>query len=123
VARPPGVRAHRVDLVDPSTGAYLRVDWTDSPKEDPEADWREQSRAFATRHDDYREIRLESVDYQDAAAIWEYRYRDGGAMLHAYNLGFVAGDRGYALNVQTPPSDWERMEPMFEDLVRTFRPQ
>ncbi|MBW3657741.1 MAG: serine/threonine protein kinase [Actinobacteria bacterium] len=112
----------RVDLVDPASGAYLRVDWTDSPKADPEADWQEQSEAFAARHDDYRELRIEEVDYADAAAIWEYTYRAGGAALHAYNLGFVAGARGYALNFQTRADDWEAMEPMFEDFLRTFRP-
>ncbi|MBW3618984.1 MAG: protein kinase [Actinobacteria bacterium] len=112
----------RTDLVDPSGGAYLRVDWTDEPKPDPEADWREQSQAFASRHDDYRELRIASVDYQDAAAIWEYTYRDGGADLHAYNLGFVAGGRGYALNLQSHASDWDEVEPLFDDMMASFRP-
>lgn len=115
---------NRIDLVDPDTGAYLRLDWTDDPKPDPEADWERQSEAFAESHEGYEEIRIEPVDYRDYdAAMWEYEYAEGGDRFHAYNLGFVAGDRGYALNYQTPASTWDEMRDLFEGFRSSFQPR
>ena len=114
---------NRIDLVDPDTGAYLRMDWTDDPKPDPEADWERQSDAFAESHEGYEEIRIEPVDYRDYdAAMWEYEYSEAGGRFHAYNLGFVAGGRGYALNYQTPASAWDEMRDLFEGFRSSFQP-
>lgn len=129
VAHPPGWKVrpdggNRVDLVDPDTGAYLRMDWTDDPKPDPVADWEEQSEAFARNHEDYEEIRIEPVEYRDYdAALWEYEYSEGGGRFHAYNLGLTTGDRGYALNFQTPAASWEELRELFEGFTSSFRPR
>ena len=114
---------NRVDLVDPDTGAYLRVDWTDEPASDPEADWEAKEPGFADRYPSYERIRLEDVGYRDyPAAMWEYTYTADGQDLHAYNLGFVAAEHGYALNYQTPASAWDDMEPLFDDIRASFEP-
>lgn len=129
VAHPPGwtVRdegGNRVDLVDPDTGAYLRMDWTDDPKPDPVADWEEQSEAFARSHEEYEEIRIEPVEYRDYdAALWEYEYSEGGGRFHAYNLGLTTGERGYALNFQTPAASWDELRGLFEGFTSSFRPR
>lgn len=113
----------RVDFRDPDTGSYLRVDWTDQPKDDPVADWRAQAKDYASRHDGYQEIRIEPYDYRDYnAAIWEFRYRSGGSQLHVANLGFVTGDRGYALLFQTPESHWDGSQDIYATFRETFRP-
>jgi eukaryotic-like serine/threonine-protein kinase len=113
----------RVDISDPQSGSYLRIDWTDEPRPDPVADWRHQSHGFAARHEGYQEVGIEPYDYRDYdAAVWEFRYRDGGADLHAVNLGFVTGDRGYALFFQTHEENWSDSQDTFATFQDTFRP-
>lgn len=114
----------RVDFRDPDTGSYLRVDWTDQPKDDPVADWRAQAQGYASRHDGYREIRIERYDYRDYnAAMWEFRYRSGGSQLHVANLGFVTGGRGYALLFQTPEGRWDDSQDIYAKFRESFRPR
>lgn len=113
----------RVRIRDPESGSYLLVDWTDEPRPDPVADWRSQSQTFASRHEGYQEIRIEPFDYRDYnAAVWEFRYRDQGVDLHVANLGFVAGDRGYALYFQTHEDQWQSSQPTFASFRQTFQP-
>ena len=111
----------RTDFTDPATGSYLRVDWTDEPGESPEAAWRAQSKDFGARKANYREIRIEPTTYQGhKAALWEYTYEEGGATLHAYNLGFVTDEFGFALNFQTSQAQWEASQPLWEQLKAGF---
>lgn len=113
----------RVDLVDPDTGAYLRLDWTDQPKDDPVADWERQSEAFAERHADYEEIRIEPIEYRGYdAAIWEYAYSEGGQRFHAVNVGLTTGECGYALNLQTPAERWEELGELIVPFSASFEP-
>ena len=113
----------RTDFVDPATGTYLRVDWTDEPGDSPEEAWRQQSKSFGAEKENYREISIEPTTYKGFdAALWEYTYREGGADLHAYNLGFVTGDYGFALNFQAAESRWEADKAMFEQLKAGFEP-
>ena len=117
---------NRTDFVDPATGAYLRVDWTDSPGDDAAADWERQSDAFAQRHEGYEELGITRTTYKGStnAALWEYRYRDGGATLHAYNLGFVLPSKsyGFALNFQASEGQWQAQQQTWEQLKAAFTP-
>ena len=107
IAHPPGWSVvPRTDTItdfrDPATGSYLRVDWTDTPKDDPAQDWREQAVVFARNHANYQELGIEPTTYRDYnAAMWEFTY-GSGTTVHATNLGFVTGGRGYALLFQAP---------------------
>lgn len=113
----------RTDFIDPASGTYLRVDWTDEPGDSAEEAWRQQSASFASRKDDYREIRIDSTSYKGfEAALWEYTYSEGGEALHAYNLGFVTGDYGFALNFQAAEERWKKDEEMFDQLKAGFEP-
>ena len=115
-----------IDLVDPATGDYLRVDWTDAPGEDALAAWEQQEAAFATSHEGYEQLQLKAVDYQDSptAALWEYRWTEGDSPLRAYNLGFVTGDGeyGFALNFVTDESNFEASQPLWDHFMETFGP-
>lgn len=128
VAYPPGwdIRprsGNRTDYVDPSSGAYLRVDWTDDPAGDPYADWQAYSQQFAAAHEGYRQLRLERSTYKGYdAAVWEYVYREGGVRLHAVNLNVTTGQRGYALNFQTHAEDWEELSGLFPVMKSGFEP-
>jgi hypothetical protein len=113
VSHPPGwqvitVDGTRTDIRDPDSGTYLRLDWVNE-RRDPVGAWEAFEPAFASSHGGYDRIRIAPTTYKgDRAALWEYRYEDGGVRLHAYNLGVNAGGQGFALNLQSHDSDWEQ---------------
>jgi serine/threonine protein kinase len=126
VAHPPGwqVRSRggtRTDIVDPDTGSYLRLDWTATPGPSPEAAWESQSKSFGARHDDYQEVRIEPTTFKGFdAAEWEFTYTDGGARLHAIDLGFVTDTHGFALNFQTHERRWDDSQDVFDAFKASF---
>jgi eukaryotic-like serine/threonine-protein kinase len=129
IAHPPGWnvargrRDHTVFIRESGTGTYLLVEWTPDPKPDPVADWQAQSDYFATRHEGYVELRIEPYTYRDYnAAMWEFRYQDGGTVLHAGNLGFVTAGRGYALYFQTREPNWNASQDTFARFREAFDP-
>jgi eukaryotic-like serine/threonine-protein kinase len=129
IARPPGwevalgSRDHTVFIREPGTGTYLLVEWTPDPKPDPVADWEEQSKYFADRHEGYEELRIEPFPYRDYnAAIWEFRYRTGETVLHAANLNIVTGGRAYALYFQTREERWHASQATFTGFRQAFNP-
>lgn len=115
-----------VDFRDPTTGTYLRVDWTDTPGDDAAEAWRNLEKGFASRHDNYRRIRIEDVDFKDfeEAALWEFTWTSGGTQLHAYDLGVVANDgtNGFALNFVTREENWDASQQQWERFLESFRP-
>jgi hypothetical protein len=113
-----------VDIEDPGSNAYLRIDWTDEPKDDPVADWQAQAENFAARHSGYQEHRIEAYPYRDYnAAMWESSWDSGGTRVHSGNLGFVVGgERGYALNFVTADADWQRLQSTYQSFQDTFQP-
>jgi len=127
IAHPPGWSVvPRTDTItdfrDPATGSYLRVDWTDTPKDDPAQDWREQAVVFARNHANYEELGIGPTTYRDYnAAVWEFTY-GSGTTVHATNLGFVTGDRGYALLFQTPEDIWAPSQGLNQQFRDAFRP-
>jgi hypothetical protein len=127
IAHPPGWSVvPRTDTItdfrDPATGSYLRVDWTDTPKDDPAQDWREQAVVFAGNHANYQELGIGPTTYRDYnAAVWEFTY-GSGTTVHATNLGFVTGGRGYALLFQTPEGIWASSQGLNQQFRDAFRP-
>ena len=127
VAHPPGWQVRpldgtRTDITDPSTGTYLRVDWTDTPGPSPEGAWESLSQSFGARHEAYEEIRIEPTTFKGLdAAIWEYAYSARGARLHAVNLGMVTDRHGFALNFQTSEDRWEASQSQFEAFKASFQ--
>jgi eukaryotic-like serine/threonine-protein kinase len=113
-----------IDFRDPDTGTYLRVQWTTSPGSSPEGAWETQAESFAAGHEGYQEIGITPTTYRGYdAAVWEFIYSEGGARLHAADLGFVIGDDyGFALYFQTHEEDWAASQQLFEQLKSAFRP-
>ncbi|HEX6425892.1 MAG TPA: serine/threonine-protein kinase [Acidimicrobiales bacterium] len=115
--------AYRLDLVDPESGSFLRVEWTDSPKSDVVEDWRAQAESFESRNASYREIDIAPFDYRDYdAALWEFTHTSGGETLHTGNLGLLANGRAYALMFRTPERLWDDSQPLFEQFRQAFQP-
>ena len=110
------------DLRDPATGSYLRIDWTDTPGADPAQAWRELAVGFARTHDNYQELGIGPTTYRDYnAAVWEFTY-GSGTTVHATNLGFVTGGRGYALLFQTPEDVWASSQGLSQQFRDDFLP-
>ena len=92
---PPGwevrpVTANRIDFRDPSTGSFVRAEWTGEPGADVAGTWRADEPGFAARNANYQQIGITEVAYRDyPAALWEFRHGSGEG-LHTGNLGFVA---------------------------------
>jgi hypothetical protein len=124
VAIPEGWRrvqrsATAVDFREPGGFRYLRVDQTNSPKDDPVADWTRQEASVRQRLSGYQRIRIVPVDYRDyKTADWEFTYSN----THVLNRGMNTGAKGYALYWSTPKSQWNASRPMFDVFARTFRP-
>lgn len=116
--------ASGTDFTDPASGTYLRVAHTSTPGPSALGAWHSLSKDFASRHSGYETIRIAPTRFKGSsnAALWEYRYSEGGAVLHAVDLGFVIGHDGYALNFQTHESDWAGSQRRFEDFKSSFRP-
>jgi hypothetical protein len=111
-----------VDFEDPETGAYMRVDWTDTPGDSAVGAWEAAEPDLEARLPDYERITIEPTTFQsyDEAALWEYTW-GGEQALHAINLGFVTGEYGFALNYQAPEADWDALQETFETFKDTFR--
>ncbi|MDQ3620815.1 MAG: protein kinase [Actinomycetota bacterium] len=111
------------DFSDPASSTYLRVDWTDEPGPDAAAAWEQQASTFSQDHANYQEITIEETNFKgaDTAAIWEFTYDEGGATLHALDLGFADDEYGFALYFQTLEEDWAGSQETFEQIKRSFR--
>jgi serine/threonine protein kinase len=109
---------------DPDSDRYLLVDQTDDPKGDPKADWERQEAARAPRMRDYDRIRIETVDYFERAADWEWTYTHADyGPVHVVNRGFVtSADRGYALYWLVPADEWNGSDDELAVFRETFRP-
>ena len=126
ISRPPGWAVQRrgtlTDFRDPDSGAYLRVDYRQPPGPSPEGAWYAFEPRFAADNANYRRVQITPTTYNGhRAAIWEFTYTGGGAELHAIDLGFIAGNYGFALNFQTRAADWERLQPVFEGFKASFK--
>ncbi|MCU1377303.1 MAG: Serine/threonine protein kinase [Acidimicrobiales bacterium] len=95
--------AGSVDIGSPA-GDYFRVDTVDEPSDDPKAAWEAQEQSFAADHPDYQRIRIDDVEFRGLdAAMWEFTFEG----LHAADLGFSDGDRGYALYLVAGEDRWD----------------
>lgn len=129
VTHPPGWEIRRLDdtrtdIVDPESGDYVRIAWTDDPHDDPYEDRQEYSEQFAAENEDYEEIRLERTTWRGYdAAIWEFAYSDGGTRLRAAQLNLTTGSYGYSLMFQTSAGAWDERGHLFDRFQDGFEVQ
>ncbi|WP_433134443.1 serine/threonine protein kinase [Micromonospora sp. CA-240977] len=117
-------RGQQVEFHEPDGARMLVVSQTDAPRTDPVAELtsHEKQPAVVGRYRDYRRIALLAVNYQLAAADWEWRYTgDSGTTMHARQRTFRTADRkGYSLTWFTPEATWGVDE--FRQVTSGFRP-
>ena len=126
---PPGYeRSTRGELVqfrDDQTRRTLRIDYSTGPTQSALAAWQAFSPQLAGRLADYKELRVEKVDYKglDAADL-EFTYFDQTG-LHVLDRTFIStsGEESFALYWQVPAEDWAASVPLFEQIAATFLPQ
>jgi len=125
VAVPEGWTAQRdgasVDLQDPSGTRFLRIDQTDSPKDDPAKDWESQEKSVSKRLENYQRVRIDSVEYNGwPAADWEFTF---GNRTHVLNRGFVPNEnKGYALYMSSTEDEWPESLQIFQTAADSFVP-
>jgi hypothetical protein len=110
-------------FTDPAGGRYVLVAMRDPAGPSAVGAWRDQERSFRKSHASYERLRLEKVEVEGSsdAADWEFRYEDGGAVLHALDRGQVVDGRGYAVYVQSRESSWQESQPVFDRVQSSFR--
>ncbi|MEU8468379.1 serine/threonine-protein kinase [Streptomyces sp. NPDC029006] len=106
-------------------GQKLLVAWTDTPKGDPVADWKNQERYMVRSH--YHRIRIEKVDYRHwNTADWEFTYDEGGTGYRTIDRGFVVNDhQGYGLMYTAKGADWhgDLRKDTWKTLTKSFTPK
>ena len=113
----------RTDFVDPSSSAFVRVEWTDAPGPDPLEAWRSQASTFSAHQQGYQELRLERTDFKGhRAAEWEFRYLDKGVLRHAIDIGMVTGRYGAAVFAVGPETVWPDVESHLGGFLASFQP-
>jgi hypothetical protein len=113
--------AQQTDLRDPQSGTYLRLEWVQAAR-DPVPDRRQQAAAFGQDHAGYRNLGIQPTTFKgERAALWEYRYTEGGVQLHAYSLVVNDGEYGYGLNLQARQSNWQEAKQAWPALLRSYR--
>ncbi|MFI5818451.1 serine/threonine-protein kinase [Streptomyces rishiriensis] len=106
-------------------GQKLLIAWTNTPKGDPVADWKNQERYMLRSQ--YRKIRIAQVNYRGwNTADWEFTYTEGGTAYRTVDRGFVVNDGlGYALMYTAKSAAWDTVlrETTWKTLSETFTPK
>jgi hypothetical protein len=125
VHHPPGweisdLGGNVTQIRDPDTRTYLRVDWIDA-RRDPTQAWEGLAASWGPSRDGYEHLGIQTTSYRgNDAALWEYRYNDGGVRLHAYNLGVNAGEQWFGLNLQSHDPNWDQALELWPLLLSSF---
>ncbi|MFF4366582.1 protein kinase [Streptomyces sp. NPDC001594] len=91
----------------------IQVDHTDSPGSDARAAWAEMAPGTAAGSRNYRQIRLEAVQYRNypTVADLEFERDDQGMRTRVLDRGFRADAKnGYAIMISCPADQWDGPE-------------
>ncbi|MEU4367945.1 serine/threonine-protein kinase [Micromonospora chersina] len=106
------------------TNRVLLIQWTNSPKSDAAADWREQEPARRSRVTAYQYVSIKPCDWYRTCADWDWlETRDSGTRFHVRNRGVAtASNRGYALRWEVPANAWDANLANWETIIKGFQP-
>jgi serine/threonine protein kinase len=127
VAVPPGWQivsdgGPRTELRDPSSQAFLRIDWLQDPQADPVTLEQQAGAAHAGERGGYAQARLEPAQFKGLpAALLEFTYQDGETW-HALELGVRSPRHHVAMAIYTRDRDWGAGWALFEAFKASFVP-
>ena len=127
VAVPPGWQVAsdggpRTELRDPSTQAFLRIDWLQDPQADPVTLEQQAGAAHAGERGGYAQARLEPAQFKGLpAALLEFTYQDGETW-HALELGVRSPRHHVAMAIYARDRDWGAGWALFEAFKASFVP-
>ncbi|MEV4834160.1 protein kinase [Nonomuraea sp. NPDC049486] len=105
------------------SNAFVSVDRASKPGSDPVKDWRKQEKTAKYGFGGYQLIDIKAVDYQKAAADWDFTWNTNTGKTRVRNRGFITDNgRGYAIYWHNLASRWKKDYHFFETFCATFKP-
>ncbi|WP_433442001.1 serine/threonine-protein kinase [Nonomuraea sp. CA-141351] len=106
-----------------ASNAYLLIEDGGKSGKDPYKDWKKQEPVLKNNFGGYKKIGIHKVDYQKAAADWDFTWKTNTGLTRVRNRGFITENgRAYAIYWHTLKSHWEKDYDFFEGFCATFKP-
>ncbi|MEV0389769.1 serine/threonine-protein kinase [Nonomuraea sp. NPDC050643] len=106
-----------------ASNAYVMIEEAVKPGKDPYKDWKKQEPSLKGNFGGYNKIDIKKVDYQKAAADWDFTWNTNTGKTRVRNRGFITDNgRGYAIYWHTLNSHWKSDYKFFEGFCATFVP-
>ncbi|MFG3440410.1 protein kinase [Nonomuraea sp. NPDC047897] len=118
--------SNQVTFRGPGAGpkSYLLIEEASNPGPDPYKDWIKQEPILKHNFGGYEKLDIKKVDYQKAAADWDFTWNANSGPSRVRNRGFVTDNgRGYAIYWHTLKSRWKKDLHFFEGFCATFKPR
>jgi hypothetical protein len=131
IATPPGwavssTSADEVKFTGADSGFTVVVAWTNQPRPDALADWRQQAAGKAATDPTYHQISITRVTYRGYnAADWQFANDLGGQQVRVLDRGFIVrpGQLAYAIELYGPAGQWQQVyDSTWGGLVTSFSP-
>ncbi len=105
------------------SNAFMAVDRASNPGSDPLADWKKQEKTAKYGFGGYQLLGIKKVDYQKAAADWDFTWNTNTGPTRVRNRGFITDNgRGYSIYWHNLNSRWKKDYHFFETFCATFKP-
>ncbi len=113
-----------VTFSEPDGLRRLYVQWTDTPKKDAYADWKQQEPYRDDYVSGYKYVSITRCDgYYRTCADWDWLQTRDGTQIHVRNRGVAtASNRGYALRWEVPVEGWDANLANFDVITKGFKP-
>ncbi|QFY08388.1 protein kinase [Nonomuraea phyllanthi] len=106
-----------------ASNAYLMIEEAAKPGKDPYKDWKRQEPILKHNFGGYHKLDIKRVDYQKAAADWDFTWNTNTGKTRVRNRGFITDNgRAYAIYWHTLNSHWKDDYHFFEGFCATFKP-
>ncbi|MEV0228926.1 protein kinase [Nonomuraea sp. NPDC050786] len=106
-----------------ASNAYLMIEDGGKSDNDPYKDWKKQEPKLNNVFGGYKKLGIHRVDYQKAAADWDFTWRTNTGLTRVRNRGFITDNgRAYAIYWHTLKSHWKKDYDFFEGFCATFKP-
>ncbi|GGP08017.1 protein kinase [Nonomuraea glycinis] len=105
------------------SNAFMAVDRASNPGSDPLADWKKQEKSAKYGFGGYQLLDIKKVDFQKAAADWDFTWNTNTGPTRVRNRGFITDNgRGYSIYWHNLNSRWKKDYHFFETFCATFKP-